>query len=352
MALNRRGRAVLAGLAACTVVAVVAAVLVLGGGKGQGRASPRGPQGGDVSPSSSPKPTVCPLTGLTRAHGDVPIRPVLAVKVENLPAARPQTGLSFADVIYEEPVEAGITRFIVLYQCQNAERIEPVRSARLTDPSILVQYGRPLFGYAGGVQKVIKAVDAAGLIDVNYLRAASAYHRDPARPAPHNLYTSTAALYDVGHAGAVLPRQVFTFSATVPSGATKASSAHIPFSTSSDVFWHWSQSKGLWMRSYGSEPATYSDGMQMGATNVVIQMVKVIMTDITDVNGVHSPEVVSTGSGTCWVLRNGRMVKGTWSRASSSDVTVYRDARGNQIPLGPGRTWVELVPNTVQVSVG
>jgi hypothetical protein len=65
------------------------------------------------------------------------------VKVENIPVARPQTGLSFADIIYEEPVEGGITRFIVIYQCRDASRIEPIRSGRLTDPDALVQYGPP-----------------------------------------------------------------------------------------------------------------------------------------------------------------------------------------------------------------
>ena len=351
MSMTTRGRTALAAAAAVAVVAVVVAVLVLGGGKGLSGASPRGP-GSEPSAPASPRPTVCPLTGAKPPHGAVPIRPALAVKVENLPAARPQTGLSFADVIYEEPVEAGITRFIVVYQCQDAERIEPVRSARLTDPSILVQYGRPLFGYAGGVQKVINAVADAKLIDVNYIKAGTAYHRDDARIAPHNLYTSTRALYQAGHAGAVLPPAVFTFDPTVPSSASSATSVHVPFSGDSDVFWRWSSGGHQWLRSYGSTPATYSDGSQIGSTNVVIQSVKVVMTDITDVNGVHSPEVISTGSGTCYVLRDGGMIKGTWSRPSASDVTVFKDSHGDPIPLAPGRTWVELVPNTIHVSFG
>src|SRR6266536_5748426 len=95
------------------------------------------------SPGASlpPPPPVCPLTGLPPKGGTVPNRPALAVKVENIPAVRPQTGLSYADVIYEEPVEGGITRFIVIYPCRDATRIEPIRSGRLTDPDVLVQYG-------------------------------------------------------------------------------------------------------------------------------------------------------------------------------------------------------------------
>jgi hypothetical protein len=97
-------------------------------------------------------------------------------------------------------------------------------------------------------------------------------------------------------------------------------------------------------------PHTYSDGTQVNAKNVVVQVVKVQNTDITDVNGVVSPEVVSTGSGTAYVFRNGRMIKGTWTRPRSGDVTRFLDAKGNVIPLASGNTWVELLPDTIDVS--
>src|SRR5436305_153336 len=166
MALTRRG--MVASIVATLVVAggVAGAVLFLGGKAGVPVAS--GSEGGS-SPgaSSSPPPPVCPLTGLA-PKSSVPDRRALAVKVENLPAARPQTGLSWADIVYEEPVEAGITRFIAVYQCQDASRIEPVRSGRLTDPDILRQFGRPIFAYAGAVPQVYQKAKAAHLIDVNF----------------------------------------------------------------------------------------------------------------------------------------------------------------------------------------
>src|SRR2546425_3858297 len=138
------------------VAALVVGVLYIGGrGKGSPLPTGNGPNDrGASSPSGSAAQPIlkdCPLTGLPRPN--VPIRAALAVKVENLPESPPQTGLSWADIIYEEPVEGGITRFIAVYQCQNASRIEPVRSARLTDPDILDQFGHPLSAYpAGGGQ--------------------------------------------------------------------------------------------------------------------------------------------------------------------------------------------------------
>ena len=118
------------------------------------------------------------------------------MKVENLPEARPQWGLDHADIVFEEPVEGGITRFIVLYQCYGAPRIEPVRSARFVDLDILKPLGRILFAYSGAIQPVIDAIDSSPLLDdIGADRAGGAYARDPTRVEPHNLETSTAALY-------------------------------------------------------------------------------------------------------------------------------------------------------------
>ncbi|MEA2591124.1 MAG: hypothetical protein QOD62_955, partial [Actinomycetota bacterium] len=102
------------------------------------------------TPAAPAAPAVCPLTGKTPPNGSVPNRPALAIKMENSPESRPPTGLDTADIVYEEAVEGGITRFVVVYQCQDAARVEPVRSARLEDVDILSQFGKPLFGDAGG----------------------------------------------------------------------------------------------------------------------------------------------------------------------------------------------------------
>jgi hypothetical protein len=293
------------------------------------------------------------LSGVVSSKG-VPQRPALAIKVENLPAARPQTGLSWADIVYEEPVEGGITRFIVVYQCQDASRVEPVRSARLTDVDVLRQFGKPLMGYSGGVPKVINALRAAGVIDLSFetARAANAYHRDPNRLAPHNLYTSTKALYTAGKGSfeAVAPDPIFTYGPKAPKGSQKVTEVHVPFSTSSDVFWKWSKSKKVWLRFHGTVPHVSSDGTQFSATNVVVQLVKTELTDVTDANGVPSPRAITVGTGKAYVFRGGRVIEGTWVRKSAGDVTKFLDLQGNEIELAPGQTWVELLPNDKKVS--
>jgi hypothetical protein len=297
----------------------------------------------------------CPLTGLPAPGGAVPPRPALAVKVENLPASRPPSGLGAADIVFEEPVEAGITRFIVIYQCHDAARIEPIRSGRLIDPDLVRQFGaHPLFAYAGAIQPVVAKVDASSLVDVGVNRAPmSAYWRDPARYAPHNLVSSTAALYASGaaqHAPPSPPAPLFPYGG-LPSGAAPAASVHIPYQYS-DVTWTWQPGLGAWLRSYADTgPATLGDGGQIAATNVVVMRVVMYPSQyVEDINGAHENLLVLTGSGPVQVFRNGAVVTGTWVRPTLSQNTALVDAHGHPLPLAPGPTWIELVPTTVGVT--
>ena len=63
---------------------------------------------------------LCPLTGTPAPGNVVPQRPAVGVKIDNYSAARPQSGIDAADIVFEEPVEGGITRFNAVFQCQNS----------------------------------------------------------------------------------------------------------------------------------------------------------------------------------------------------------------------------------------
>ncbi len=326
---------------------------------------PTSPSPPTVIPSTTPTttaravtaaaPPTCPLTDLPAPGGQVPARPALAVKVENLPQARPQYGLSDADIVYEEPVEGGITRFIAIYQCRDAARIEPVRSGRLIDPDIVRQFGaHPLFAYAGAIQPVVTKVDASPLIDVGIYRAPlSAFWRDPDRYEPHNLISSTAVLYAAGlaqHAPQVAPPPVFRYGAPPPHSA--AASVNIDF-PSSDLTWTWEPDGANWVRSYvGTGPAAMGEGGDITTANVVVM--KVVMYPspyVEDDTGIHENELILTGSGPVQVFRNGTVISGIWTRPTLNQTTALLTASGQSIALTPGRTWIELVPTTIPVTV-
>jgi hypothetical protein len=301
----------------------------------------------DATGRAETPPPVCPLNGEPAPGGTVPRRPVLAVKVENLPEARPQAGLDHADIVYEEPVEGGITRFIALFQCQEAKQVGPIRSGRTTDPQILVQYGKPPLAYSGGANQVRKAIDRAGLTDISETVVPDAYTRDPARVAPHDLFSTTTALWKAAKSHAGPPSPVFSYTDDIEGKSRRAGTIHLPFSSYSDVIWTWNKQQGAWLRAHGSEPHMLTDGAQVQATNVVVQVVDVVPGDIIDPAGNPSPEVDVLGSGKAYVFRDGRMIVGHWERRTEGAVTSFVTRSGDAIPLAPGSTWVELLPSTV-----
>jgi len=54
---------------------------------------------------------------------------ILVVKIDDTRAAHPQIGLEYADVVYVEQVEGGLTRLAAVYSSQLPPLIGPVRSA-------------------------------------------------------------------------------------------------------------------------------------------------------------------------------------------------------------------------------
>lgn len=299
---------------------------------------------------------VCPLTDLPAPGGKVPQRPVLAVKMDNLAPARPQYGLSQADMVFEEPVEGGITRFIVLFQCHDTSRIEPIRSGRIIDPEILDQFGpHPLLAYAGAIGAAVTAIDSSALTDVGIYRAPlSAFWRDPNRPAPHNLESSTSALYAVGFSeGAphAAPIPLFHYGPVDRTG-TPAASVNLAYQYS-DVTWNWIPKAGVYRRTYADTGlATEAEGGVVSATNIVIM--KVVMYPsiyVEDATGSHENLLVLTGAGSAEVIRDGVATSGNWRRPNLGDRTQFLDSHGKVINLSPGKTWVELVPTTVGVTV-
>jgi hypothetical protein len=300
---------------------------------------------------------VCPLTGAAAPGGAIPQRAAIAVKVENLAAARPQWGLDYADIVFEEPVEGGITRYIAVYQCQTASRIEPVRSARFVDADILQPLGKILFGYSGGIQPVVNQIDspASLLEDVGLAKAPAAYTSDPTRISPHDLETSTAALYkaakSLGYPRKNVPPAYFKYG-SLPAGGKPVSSVHIDFPLDVTT-WQWGPGTGRWLRSYSDTgAAVQGDNVQISAANVVVMHVVEYPTPyLEDATGAREEQLQLTGTGPAWVFRNGREYKGTWKRPSLIQAATFVGADGAQITLTPGNTWEELVPTVSAVSV-
>jgi hypothetical protein len=347
VAMTRRGRMAVTISAVLTLLVAVVVGFVLSGSKNPVTSAINRLTGNSTTP-----PAPCPLTGLAPRGGKaVPQRPVLAIKVENTSEAYPLAGLDRADVVYEELVEGGITRFMAVYQCSDSTRVGPVRSARTTDPGLLVQYGaHPLLAYSGGQRAVVDLVNKSGTIGLTETSAAGALRRDTARVAPHNLFGNTRSLYAAAKRSSKnegAPDPLFTFGTQMQRGKT-VRGAQIGFSSGSTAAWSWSG--GRWVRLHDGAPMKLDDGAPIEADNVLIQQVVVAPGKLVDVLGNPSPDVTLTGSGKAWLLRDGKVVTGRWQRDTLDDPTVIRTRAGDTFVLKPGQTWVELAPKGMPVT--
>jgi hypothetical protein len=285
--------------------------------------------------------------------GVIPARPALAVKVDNYPTARPQTGLTAADIVFEEPVEGGITRYVAVFQCHGTATVGPVRSARNIDIGILGEFGNPLLVHVGGIQPVIDNILASPIDDFELGDYTTSVVQHPVgRVAPYDTYTSTTAVWQLRPTANRAPRPVFAYSKKVPAG-TPVSSVSIPFSSYSPVVWRYDAATGKFLRFYGTSADVLSNGVQNSASNVVVQFVNVFYGPWVE-NSEGGLEVqanlATNASGKAIVFRNGVEIPGRWSRASLAQPTSFTTAAGQPITMQPGDTWVELVPTTVSVT--
>jgi hypothetical protein len=273
----------------------------------------------------------------------------LALKIENSSGARPQEGLEFADVVWEEIVEGGISRFVVVFNSQIPQEAGPVRSVRPMDGPIMgPTHG--LLAFSGGQPRFVETAREAGLQVISDDGGDPGFFKSNSRKAPHNLYANVPDLFaqaDPDHSA--LPAEEFTFAGS-PETATAASAgegaARVAFNMSGEAkpAWDWDPERGAWLRSEGSKEAVVASGERITATNVIGIKVELRNTGTSDAAGNPVPESVVVGTGEGVIATGGKAIAVTWSKESATAPMVLTTADGGAVTLAPGRTWIELVP--------
>lgn len=290
-------------------------------------------------------PATYPLTGLPVTSAARANRPALSVKIDNIGPALPQAGLNQADIVTDILVEGGLTRLMATFQSQDASLIGPIRSARPVDADLLRELAGGIFAYSGAAPGEIapsKAHSSALLISND--NDPRWFWRQPGRAAPHNVFSSTSLLYRAGRTlRPTLPAapHLFSYSPAPPAGRA-ARTTLLSFSGFSTVAWTWNGSR--YLRTQNGQPDVLSDGHRVWTDDVVILSVTWRPTNIIDDAGNADPYVIVIGTGKAWVLRNGKVIAGSWVRPSYRVPMRLLDASGSVIPLAPGRTWLELQP--------
>jgi len=326
------------------VAAAVASVCLI-----TGCAAIIGTPSGTPGDSGTPTPTpvvyeTAPLTGVQYVQGSnaALAGPSVACKVDNLDVARPQVNLNQTDMVFDEMVEGGLTRFVAVFHSHMPTQAGPVRSIRPMDPDIISPFGG-IVCYSGGQLKFVKLMRATNVFNANETEESGkgTFTRVSNREAPHNVIVNVAKL-QAAHLDLAPPTPLFQF-AKDSSGATAAAGTSLDslkvYFPSALAQWTPSVDRTQWLRTQDGKVDTDSiTGQQLHATNVVVLQVAI------DRKYGHIPKTVMVSSGKAWVLTGGKYIEASWSKASQTAPILLTDASGTPVLLAPGNTWVELMP--------
>jgi hypothetical protein len=340
--------------------------------------------------ANEPKTEVCPINNMlyTKSEKDLwsTKRPILTM-IENSPDARPHSGLSLADVVYEAVAEGGVTRFMGVFYCgaqADSARVAPVRSARIYFVNLAAEYNTPIYMHVGGancsrdeasgqcishrktwaIEELAKLgwrrpggndFDTIGDVGKPVLfRDATRLNRQVATE-----HTMVGSLPDAWREAQkrkftnLMPNgkewldgfRPWQFSEGLALTGTPASTVSFDFWKNYKDFsvdWKYDSTKGVYFRSQGGQPQMDLDtDEQISAANVIVQFAK-------EESGLDALkhlyyDLISQGKGI--YFQNGQAVDIKWQKTRQDAKTVYTDAKTNQeILLAPGKIWIHILP--------
>ncbi len=317
------------------------------------------------TPVPSPTPTINPyfdpLTGEVVQDVAVLQRRPLLVRIGNDPEVRPQSGLSQADIVLEEIVERWVTRLTAVVWSKDPEELRPIRSARLLTIELGYMFDGVLV-HSGANDQVRWFISQSTLVDLDsYFHPAPYYRIEPEgawKDYPWMGRDATSAkrvrdyLARTGKEKAV-SLAGFTFSGEgdpTPDGEP-AAYVHIPYPERALVEYRYDLENRVYKRFVQGEPHTDAlDDQQLAAANVIVHYTKHEETDVVDVRGVPTLNIIFTGEGRARIFRDGVMIEAKWIRLNPQDFCEYMYLDGSPVPLRPGQTWIEVVPTDYQVT--
>lgn len=292
-----------------------------------------------------PEPATCPLSGEEPSKESVLARPAVAVKVENSSVAYPLRGLQDAELVYEELVEGGITRFLAMYHCTDTDEAGPIRSARGVDAAIMTPTTY-ILAFSGANSHVFSRLDEAGIIQIEENAAGEAMQRiENGLSFEHTLYADPGAIRKLARQqyNEPPPEDVYVFG-DLEGDHKRATSITLDFSAASQI--RYDYSNGKYLRFQAGEAFMDDDGNQIAVDNVLLEIHTVNYSGDTDVVGTQGTEIADgIGGGKAVLFRDGRIVRGRWTRESLESPVTFVTNEGETMVLAPGRTWIALLPN-------
>jgi len=288
-----------------------------------------------------------PLTGL-ELGSEALSGPSISVKIDNTSAGRPQVGIASADLVFEELVEGGVTRYLAVFHSDLPQEVGPVRSGRPQDSDLIAPLGG-VFVYSGvgnnNVREIIRRSGAQLVEDDLPANPEDKkfFFRSDRKSPPMNLHIRAAEL---AQSYATLPPPVQKFQyRTDPAEATAvvsgldASSVRAVFSSGVESIWKWDATSGTYLKFLiNGSPDNDANGVQISATNVVV-----LSPNYADVEGLPTA-LIAGKSDRAFIATGGKMLAGRFVSALAKDPIQLTDQDGNPVYLSPGKTFVLLPP--------
>ena len=328
-----------------------------------------------VEDPNEPKTEVCPLNAskhTKKAKDSWSQRRPLAVMIENHTEARPQSGLSSADLIYEAVAEGGITRFMALFYCNLSDvQVGPVRSARTYYLDWLGEYDA-LYAHVGGANTPGPA-DALGQIikygvkDLNQFSIGfPVFWRDYQRlghsvATEHTMYSTTQKLWEVGakrgwiatdSAGLRWDKNFTSWKFKEDQGGGSTTKIMVNFWESQSgyqVEWNWDGTTNSYKRKNGESHLDLNNNKQLEAKVIVVQFEKESNANDGYPGNVHLL-YGTTGSGKALIFQDGSVLEGKWNKASRTARSKYVDKNNKEIEFNAGQIWIQTVPEGSKVT--
>ncbi len=278
-----------------------------------------------------------------------------AIMINNIQDALPQSGIKYADVVYEAQVEGGITRLMAVYgDPTGVEKIGSIRSARhyyidfaRDNDAIYVHYGQSKFAEARIGNESIKTISVLSGYGTRV------FYRSTDRVAPHNVYT-TDEMLELGveitknernHDKSYQGHLKFSPVDYAPEDGVDANKVSISFD--SKPYFEYNSEDGLYYRyQYGQKHIDRESEEQLAFKNIIIQSVHEKAISDED----HQ-DLTLNGKGKGYFITHGKAVEITWERKNDKDVTRYYDKDGNEIKLNIGKTFFEYVSTDKTITI-
>lgn len=305
------------------------------------------------TPEPTPMPYTAPLTGVRRETEAVS-RPI-AIMINNFSAARPQSGLTNADVVWEVLAEGGITRLVAVFQSTDAltDTVGPIRSNRAYLIDIADSYGAVMV-HAGGSPEAYGILQKQGKPYLDEITNAGPYYwRSKDRKAPHNLYSDLEKLRlgaeKKGYKTDVtVPAYPFSddgaIAGTAAAAAETAASLDITFLMQDyKVGYTYDEASGLYKRTINGEPhIDLNNNEQLSAANLIVFETRHRTLDNVGRLGI---DLESGGAG--YLFQKGKKIDIEWVRSPDGMIRFAND--GQEISFVPGKTYIHVVPNSPEL---